>query len=418
MLSLPIEKIYLQGNDARIMKITKDNPFLKELHIANLANQIFSIADVLANLSNLSTLSINCGITTTDDANAIANFVANSQLLKLELSHCNILTPIINSMTQSHVQTLNLRHHFIKQEEAIALANMLERLPLTKLSFIKCSFENGVLALIADSIKKSTLKTLIMDGTHFKNDAVAIIADCIANSDLIKLSLRSTLSAENGSSMIFDAIKQSSLRTLNICDCSILNDFDTINYLILHQGFVKFKFDGCAFNAKEMLALLNSIQKNSSLEHISFNSVSVHTCNSKRLITKICALLINPRFKSFDLDYESLFDIHLKRIMDAIMRSSIVSLKFSECYPRDANMIVIRKLLENYHFEKLKLEFLEYNDECIKQILPLVQCSTITKFSVDSAVTRASDELQNAIELTLQIRNNMARSYSTKSARL
>lgn len=422
MLSLPIEKLYL-GGDSDIIKVPDDITCLQELYIRNLDKIIDPISKMLPNLSSLDTLSVNYGMETedSDEARIIAAFVANSQLLKLELLHCKTVISIINAVSQSSVQTLNLRNVSFRNEEAVALANILvnHSAPLIKLSLITCNFQRTALILIADAIKKSKLKVLILDSSYFENDADMIIADCITNSCLTKLSLLHTVFVNNGRDVMFEAIKHSSLKTLNVQSCSILNNFNIINYLISHQGLTKFKFSECAFDAEERLAFLDAIRENCSLKHISFYSSLARdgAILIDQLVTKICALLKDPRFKSFDLDYRSLPDTALKRIMDSIKESSIMSLKFEEYYPKDEHTTIVRDLLENYRFEKLKLHFVSFTNECIEQMLPSIQQSSITKFNVRGNFAYMSDELQNAIELILRSTRQRARGRHTKSAR-
>lgn len=392
-MPLPIEKLYLDGNGSNI----KDVSFLKELYIMN-ADKVPTVPQLLSNLSNLSTLSINGGVITEDVVRAIANLVTNTQLLKLELLGCTItnraLVLIINSIPQSSLRTLNFYNIFIANDAMTAMVNVLERSSLTKLSFSMCRFGHDLLILI-DAIKKSNLQTLFLDFVYFRVNATTCIADCIAKSSLIKLSLCGAIFIETEPDMILCAIKQSHLKTLDVRCVSGLKNFRAINDLMLHCPFTKFKFDEYTLDVDEWHTLLDSMKKNSFLEHISFRGkAKFHDL----LTTKVCDLLTNPRFKSFELDYRSLPNTELHTIMDAIKQSSITSLKFSTQYSENNSMMMIYDLMEKYHFKKLK--FFDFENETIDKILPSIQQSSITKFSIESDCTSINKKMQNDKEST------------------
>lgn len=113
---------------------------------------------------------------------------------------------------------------------------------------------------------------------------------------------------------------------MDVRNVTLFNDFDTIDDLISNCSYAKLEYSVKMLSAEEKYAILNSVQQNRSLEHISFDSTKF----TDELITKLCDLIKGSRFKSFDLDYDSLSDEALKHIMDAIKQSSIMTLKFSE----------------------------------------------------------------------------------------
>lgn len=443
-MSSPIEKLYLNGNDPSSTEIPEDSSFLKALYITNLEKIIPLVTELLPKLSNLIVLSINRSIMTADIASIIANFVAKSHLLKLELlgsaKRNDPLISIINSIEQSSLRTLNFSALSFPNETTIIIATALENhlLSLTKLSFTKCDFNrdanndcNGLI-LMMNVIKRSKLETLILCDVIFfdgektmdkDNRAAMAIADCIANSALIKLSLRSTPFTKNEQHVIFDAIMHSSLKTLDVRGCSTLCDFNAINYLILKQNLTKFKFRFSKLNCTieeryaRLDALLDAIQENHSLQNIFLDSDDNGEIFPDQFITKMCDLLKNPRFKSFGLDYRSLSDVALQSIIDAIKQSSITSLEFDGQKTKDEHIMMVRDLLENYHFDKLRLNPRCFADKIIEQILPSIQQSSIIKFRIYNYNGRVRNKLQHEIALLLQPRRQRAYNRrNTKSA--
>lgn len=419
MLPLPIEKLYLDGDEP----ITEDITCLKELDIINLDKIIPSILH-LANFPYLNTLSIHHSTITEDNVHIIANFIIDSQLLKLELYHCAIeydsLIAIINAIERSSLQTLKIGNVHFKTAEAAALSNAIEQSPLTKLSFAACEFDQSALILIMDAIKQSKVRTLILHRAHFNVETTPIIADCIVGAKLTKLSLRfanfmrniqdMNNMVENGKCII-DAIKQSSLHILDVRNVALFNDFDTINDLASNCSFTKLEYSAKMLNAEEKYAILISVQQNHSLKHCSFDGTKF----TDRLITKLCDLIKGSRFTSFDLDYDSLPTAVINQIMDAIKQSSIVSLTFSEFGMKVQNIMVVRNLLETFNFAKLKLHFFSFENEIIEQMLPSVQQSTITRIDIGGigSWTRMDDKLRYKIESIMQLRKQ----HHMKSAR-
>lgn len=392
------------------------------------------------------------GTITKESVPIISNFIANFQLSKLELvgSVTPLLILIMGAIVQSSLQTLKICNASFSSEVLIAIANVLEKSSLIKLSFLicefgrecackrerecKCGLKHYGLGLMMDAIKKSKLETLFLRSISFGAGATATIADCITNSKLIKLSLHYTMYAENKPNTIRNAIKCSSLKEVDVRNVSILNNFgtiisrldnfDTINNLILHCGFTKLKFDERPFSIQERCTLLNSIQGNHLLEHISFGRIDDNTGCRDQLMTKICDLLKGARFKSFDLDYRSLSSAALKRIMDSIKESSITSLTFNALVSKKDAMMMIHNLQENYHFEKLKLQFFSFKNDTITQMLmlPSIQQSSITKFSVECATVRMDKKMQderklilNKVELILRDARNCRNIKSARS---
>lgn len=362
------------------------------------------------NLPYCHTLSIDYSTITEDSARSIAHFIANSQLLKLELFDCAIegvaLTSIINSVKQSSLLTLKFVNVRFGNDEATALANAIALSSLTKLSFIKCNFDYTALTLIASAIKTSRIETLVLDYTRFSVEAIVIIADCIANSKLTKLSLQfigfhGVAAYTQNKQRILDAITRSSLKILDVRKASTFNYFDTINDLILHKDLTKFKYD--------------STQEKHSLKHCSFDATKF----THELITKLCDLLKESRFTSLELNCASLSSAALSQIMDAIKQSSITSLRFNECEMKGEKITIICNLLESFNFEKLKLHSRYIKDEIIEQMLPSIRQSSITHINIVCAWTRMSNKLRCEIESIMQPRrqHQYMREWHTKSAR-
>lgn len=163
-----VEKLYLDGGKLRanaiVEKINKEeNASPRELYIRRASKVIPAIADVLPNFSNLETLSMS-GHVHINDAHTVANFIAKSTLLKLELLNCVIkndaFVVILDSVRISGLQTLNFRRASFSKSDSEAIAKCIAS--LTKLSFTACKFDNHGLISIMDAIKLSTLGTLIL----------------------------------------------------------------------------------------------------------------------------------------------------------------------------------------------------------------------------------------------------------------
>lgn len=76
-----------QPTSARVVKISRDYSALKELSVICLNKIIPFVSELLPNLSRLDTFSINHSIMTTDNAYTISNYVATSQLSKLDAAN-------------------------------------------------------------------------------------------------------------------------------------------------------------------------------------------------------------------------------------------------------------------------------------------------------------------------------------------
>lgn len=419
-----MEKLYLDGENSNTeVPHARDLQFLEELHITKFDEIIPLISELLPKLPHLNTLSICHSVVTMDSAQTIANFIANSTLLKFELLQCRIeddpFVLLMNSIEKSSLRTLNFSNYCSMDAKIMAIVDVLKKSSLTKLSFVWCEFEHDGLIIMMRAIEESKLKTLILKNACFDGTACAIVAGCIGRSKLTKLSLRSTTFNENEPHVILNAIKRSSLKILDVRNVSNLS-FDAINHLILHKNFTKFRFSERSFSTRQRRALIDSIQENSSLEHIHFDG----HCGSKRniftdqLVTKMCDLLRAPRFKSLYFDSCSLPNTMptFKRIIDAIKCTSIVSLKFSGGPYIEEMMIIVRDLLENYQFEKLKLFGLANADADVEQILPSIRQSSIIKFNAESVRTNAKQ--QNEIESILRSNRQRIHNYANiKSAR-
>lgn len=445
MESLQIKKLYLNGAnfniDATIAKINShDNAHSNALYIDNMNPAIFYL---LSNLSehehehehndgdpdsaftkyNLEILTLAQDFLSLGAAHAVANFIADVPLLKLELLGCNRnfgapITIIIGSIDKSLLQTLNLSDAYIKEKDAKAIVNLMVSPHLTKLSFIRCKFECNAQVAIFSAIKRSSIKTLILDWATFDDEGTIIIADCIAHSKLTKLSLFAVSFAFSKQHMVLEAIKQSSIKTLDVrghIGKSIFSNFDTINDLILHkcEPITKFKFSQHTFNTQKRIAIIDSIQGNCSSEHIHFDDKNL----SAELLTKICEALEDKRrhLKSFDLYCALLSSASLIKIFDSIKRSSITFLDIVDFAANPACISHIYDLLENYNLEKLGITVINVN-QTMKQILPAMQKSSLIKFSAHNFVDM-SEQMRDTVEQILQVNRRNLYARNIKSTR-
>lgn len=397
---------------------------LLELDIAGVDAVLLANPDLFANAHNLRTLVISHGNVSTNNVCTIVNFITGSTLSKLELLWCTIendaLASIINAVAVSTIETLNFNHIFFNKETAKAIINVLEQPTLVKLSFIECTFCHEAFIVIMSAIKKSTLKTLMLEESIFNDKVVASIADCIEGSKLTKLSLRDNSFYEDEHEhhhTVLRAIKRSLVKTLNVQDVPFYSNFIIINDLISGCGITKLKFDHGELNDEERLQLVDVIQKNHLSEHISFCFVEF----TDQLLAKTCCLLgnaNNARVKSLEFDHCSFPDAALDKIIGSIKKSSIVSIKFREQDPSSKIINAIKDLLENCYFDKLELDFFGSTNKIVKEILPSMMQSSITKFTIGKyAWVDAS--LREKIDNALQVRRHQMRNnVNMKSARI
>lgn len=173
------------STDAIIQELSAaENLCLKKLSLINVKKGIVyapAISNLLSNLrSSLETLSIQGR--TEDMQTIIGNVIGdNIVLTKLELSRTNgpVWITIINSARLSLLCVLSLKEQHIDINMACAICDLMKQSHLTKLSFVRCSFQGGAIGLI----------TLILEGISFDETEVIAIVDCILTSKLIKLSL-------------------------------------------------------------------------------------------------------------------------------------------------------------------------------------------------------------------------------------
>ena len=187
----------------------------------------------------------------------------NHSLKKLELGNCSITEVGVGHLAQalcvnSFLETIKLSHNTIKDQGAIALAQMLTRNHSLKILKLRdCSVtEVGVSQLaqaLYDNHRRPSLETIKLSYNNIKDQGAIALAQMLTRNHSLKiLNLRDCSVTEVGVSRLLQALHvNSSVETINLSHNTI-EDQSAIIFLTpmltRHQSLKEIKLEGCSIS--------------------------------------------------------------------------------------------------------------------------------------------------------------------------
>lgn len=405
------------GFDAMTKEMIKEeNMHIKKLSFTNFY-EIIPDFNTCPNF-NLEIFSMRRSHIYTNSARVIARCIAGSALLKLklqsELADYAPLSIIMTAINKSCLKKIELKRIDIRMDEARHIIDAVRTSQLMKLSFTSCIFGEGVLLLILEAIKVSTLKILIFNRTHpqINNcEAIAII-ECINNRALTKLSLDNILFPEDHRSAITQAIHYSSLTHLSVLKTPLFGNIVDVIKLIENVRTEKFSFDNAKFSIDEKIMINDAAKRNNAFRYISFRGE--HFVD--RLMVSVCDLLENSFITSLNLNACNLNGAQISTIIGSIKKSSVVSLNLDGSDWNNAAVRALCDLLETHPLAKLTFDIESFEYVNRMAIINSIRVSSLIKLNTYANPVHVGMETE-ARAIIKQQKNISKRFQRTKSAR-
>lgn len=353
------EELYLNGNlhaEKIIEKLSKEKyARIKKLSfIAPNLKLIDTISDLLSKFS----LTILCVCRSTEH---------------------DVLFALMDSINGHFLQKIDLQRCCIGTSEITAILTVATTSPITKLAFSACTFQNDALSVILAAVQKSTVCALALIHTEFTDGETNAIIDMISSNTLIKLSLNYSSFSHDQVPNIMQAVHNSSLQNFDARQTSLFNNVSDVAKLIEHVNI--FKFDQSTFDIEEQIAIINVMMRNSSFVYAHFDCTNI----SNDLLDAMCNLLENSSLTKLDLKYDAQPRLKCgaqsRKIIDAIKKSHITSLKLTTIDNKLISVDAICDLIENHILVKLNLYCCSMTDKTIRSMLPFIKKSSLTKFN-------------------------------------
>lgn len=311
----------------------------------------------------------------------IDELIKDYNLKNLVFSKCTFDDAPCKSIIDASSLFLSFKSCDIGHTTCDAIVNLITNCNLQKLTFLRCNFADDSLERIVRAINGSSLAILCLGTIIFDERMTDAIISCIENTPLTQLSLTNCTFFETNIAAVIDATTKSPIRRLDLNKISLESATENICRALESALFSILWITNCSLTNHALLLLVNTIKSNVVLEQISFSGNAIGCENA----TAICDLLENSGILAINLSKCSLNESNMIKIIDAIKRSSILTLSLNGNVGAftSASIAALCDLLENYPLRKLFLDDNELTDETMLALLPSVKRSALVHLSVD-----------------------------------